>query len=99
MNSKKNIEAKLKNQAIDSTFIRNKSGSIKNNNHLLSDKAKQDNVIVREHNEEIREYNESHPNEKPKKMKEKKHLLIIIVTMVGKNILRYLLLLILQEIH
>ena len=38
---------------IDSSFIRNKVGSIKNNNHLLSDQVKEKNKIIEEENKII----------------------------------------------
>ncbi len=44
-------EIKLKNQMIDSSFIANKGGSVKNNNHLLSDKTKQKNKKIRKMNQ------------------------------------------------
>lgn len=40
-------EKKLRFQSIDSTFIANKGGSIKNNNHLLSNRAKKKNRRIR----------------------------------------------------
>jgi len=43
-------ENKLKNQIIDSSFIPNKGGLIKNNNHLLSNEEKNKNKIIRETN-------------------------------------------------
>jgi hypothetical protein len=47
---KKNKSIKLKNQIIDSSFIPNKGGSIKNNNHLLNDNVKNKNKIIRKKN-------------------------------------------------
>lgn len=41
---------KIKNQSLDSTFIPNKGGSIKNNNHLLSNRAKRSNRKIRQNN-------------------------------------------------
>ena len=46
----KGKEQKLTDQIIDSSFIANKGGSIKKNNYLLSDKAKQKNKKIRKHN-------------------------------------------------
>lgn len=46
----KGKEQKLKYQYIDSTFVANKNCSIKNNNHLLSKKAKEKNEKIRKHN-------------------------------------------------
>lgn len=56
---KKGKEKKLKNQIIDSSFIRNKGGSIKNNNHLLSNDSKKK-------NKKIKKENILHPNNKKK---------------------------------
>lgn len=42
---------KLKYQIIDSSFVPNKGGSVKNNNHLLSDKVKQKNKEIRKKNQ------------------------------------------------
>jgi len=47
---KKGKETKLKHQIIDSTFIANKQGSVKNNNNLLSQKSKQKNKKIRRAN-------------------------------------------------
>lgn len=44
---------KIKNQSIDSTFIRNKGGSVKNNNHLLSNRAKMENRKIRRDNKTL----------------------------------------------
>lgn len=57
---KTNRESKLKYQTIDSSFIQNKQGSVKNNDHLLSIKEKND-------NEKIRKYNKKVPKNKRKK--------------------------------
>jgi transposase len=46
-------ECKLKNQIIDSSFIQNKQGSVKNNNHLLTDWEKQKNEKIRTDNETV----------------------------------------------
>lgn len=46
-------EIKLKNQCIDSSFIANKKGSVKNNNHLLSHKEKNENRIIKENNKHL----------------------------------------------
>lgn len=43
-------ESKLKNQMIDSFFVQNKQGSVKNNNHLLTNKEKENNKKIKEHN-------------------------------------------------
>jgi hypothetical protein len=48
---------KLKHQMIDSSFIANKRGSVKNNNHLLNDEVKQK-------NKEIRKMNQLSPDDK-----------------------------------
>jgi hypothetical protein len=50
---KKGKEEKLKYQIIDSSFIPNKGGSVKNNNHLLSDKVKKKNRIIRKENKKL----------------------------------------------
>ena len=55
-------EQKLKSQSIDSSFIANKRGSVKNNNHLLSDKEKKENNAIREENKTL-------PKNKQKKEK------------------------------
>lgn len=47
---KKNKEIKTKYQIIDSSFIQNKGGSVKNNNHLLSEKEKIKNAHIRNEN-------------------------------------------------
>jgi len=60
---KKGKEDKLKYQSIDSSFIPNKGGSVKNNNHLLSEKVKLKNKI-------IRKYNKRRPANKKKKKEE-----------------------------
>lgn len=46
-------ETKLKYQCIDSTFIPNKGGHIKNNNYLLSETAKQKNKNIRKQNKKL----------------------------------------------
>jgi len=46
-------EHKLKYQCIDSSFIPNKGGSVKNNNHLLNDDVKANNLIVHEANKHV----------------------------------------------
>ena len=46
-------EIKLKNQNIDTSFIANKKGSVKNNNHLLSDKEKEDNNVIKNKNKRL----------------------------------------------
>ena len=43
-------ESKLKYQIIDSTFIANKQGSIKGNDHLLSNEEKHKNELIRKQN-------------------------------------------------
>lgn len=56
----KGREQKLKYQSIDSSFIPNKGGSVKNNNHLLSDRTKRK-------NNKIKSMNEQNPTNKQKK--------------------------------
>lgn len=46
-------EEKLKIQCIDASFIANKRGSIKNNNHLLNDRSKAKNKKIRKHNNKV----------------------------------------------
>ena len=46
-------EHKLKIQIIDSSFIQNKQGCIKNNNHLLSNEEQQKNIKIRENNKNL----------------------------------------------
>lgn len=56
-------ETKLKIQSVDTSFIQNKGGSVKNNNHLLNEDAKEKNNAIRISNEKIRkkiENNEDH---------------------------------------
>lgn len=50
---KKDKEKKLKNQMIDSSFIANKNGSVKNNNHLLKDEVKKKNIKIRKENKKL----------------------------------------------
>ena len=49
----------LKYQIIDSSFIANKEGSIKNNNHLLNTQAINKNALIKKENNLIDEYNNS----------------------------------------
>ena len=71
-------EIKLKYQSIDSSFIPNKKGSIKNknNNKLLNVTVKDKNKIIEMENKKIK---------KGGKKKKKKHLLILINLMEEKN--------------
>ena len=50
---KKDKEEKIKIQMIDSSFVVNKEGSVKNNNHLLNDNVKQKNSIIRKNNKKL----------------------------------------------
>lgn len=50
---KKDKEKKLKIQMIDSSFIANKNGSVKNNNHLLKDETKKKNIKIRKKNKKL----------------------------------------------
>ena len=43
-------EEKLKTQSLDSSFVANKQGSVKNNNHLLSKRAVKKNKEIKKHN-------------------------------------------------
>lgn len=72
-------EHKLKYQMIDSSFIANKGGSIKNNNFLLTDAVKK--KILK---------SENSIKNSPKINNNEKHLLLILIdTMEEKNILKY----------
>jgi len=83
---KKGKEIKLKYQMIDSSFIRNKVGSIKNNNHLLSDQVKEKNKIIEEENkiidkenkiiDEINKNKSNRNDQLPHKRKKKKETFI-----------------------
>ena len=50
---KKGKEEKLRYQIIDSSFVANKGGSVKKNNHLLSDRAKNKNKKIQEMNKKL----------------------------------------------
>ena len=93
----------LKYQIIDSFFIVNKEGLIKNNNHLLNIHVINKNALIKKENQIIKKYNKNHNNKhkrNKKNIKIKNILklsLILINIMVGKNILKYQQLLILLE--
>ena len=78
-------ESKLITQSIDSSFIANKQGT-KNNDHLLSNKEKQQNIKIRQDNLLLQ----------IDQQKKSVNLLILTVTMVGKNILKKIFVLIIM---
>ena len=49
----KNKENKIKYQVVDTYFVANKKGSVKNNNYLLTDKTKKKNKKIRKNNKKI----------------------------------------------
>ncbi len=58
-------EDKMRIQIMDSSFIANKGGSVKNNNHLLSDKVKKDNAVILEKNRNLPRNRRSRKKIKP----------------------------------
>lgn len=67
-------ESKLKFQMEDSSFVANKGGSVKNNNHLLSEKEKDDNKKLVQENKKIKKLNKKIKKQNKKSNKENKKI-------------------------